>query len=121
MKRYAAHYTLLFPNQILKQHYIELNEKNQITVVAPLTEEIAGTVFYDGIIFPSPIEHLDFNNIIGELGYFPTKIAQYLFELGIIASIETFPVFIYILSGVDFSSPEFGTNNRGRDCDIERL
>lgn len=54
MKRYAAHYILIQPYCLLKQHYIELDANDCILKIAPLTEEIAGTVFYDGILIVYP-------------------------------------------------------------------
>ncbi len=51
MKRYAAHYILLFPDKLLKQHYVELDNNNQVIKVAPLVNETEGIAFYNGTLF----------------------------------------------------------------------
>jgi hypothetical protein len=52
MKRFAAHYVFRFPDELLKLHYVELEEDNRLRGIFPLEKEMAGTVFYNGILFP---------------------------------------------------------------------
>ena len=59
MKRYAAHYILLSPDKILKQHYIELDDNGKIVKAAPLVEEIEGVAFYNGTLFVVASEDTD--------------------------------------------------------------
>ena len=100
-KRYAAHYILMQPNRVFKQHYIELDDDNCILKVAPLTEEIAGTAFYDGIIFPSSkeIDKEILCKILKQKDDIP--VTEALFQSGLIASINQPVVFIYQLTGVN--------------------
>lgn len=63
MKRYAAHYVIVPPDRVLKQHYVELDDEDNLKEVAPLTEEIAGTVFYNGILVLSS-KKIDRNTLI---------------------------------------------------------
>jgi hypothetical protein len=51
MRRIAAHY--IYWKELLPLHYIELDDNDLFVGVYPLCEEIAGTVFKDGIIFPT--------------------------------------------------------------------
>ena len=122
MKRYAAHYILVQPNCVLKQHYIELNDNNCILKVAPLTEEIAGTAFYDGIIFPSSLEQINQPMLVElQIQKNYNSFTEVLFNSGIIASEHDSPVFIYQLRGIDLSSPEFGASDCCSHCHIQRL
>ncbi|MDR0542178.1 MAG: hypothetical protein LBH19_08175 [Dysgonamonadaceae bacterium] len=50
MKRLAAHYVLLPDDRLLKQHYVETDDKNHLLGVFPLNREIADTVFFNGIL-----------------------------------------------------------------------
>lgn len=51
MRRIAAHY--IYWKELLPLHYIELDDNDLFIGVFPLNEEIAGTEFKDGIIYPS--------------------------------------------------------------------
>ena len=53
MQRFASHY--IVGQQIYKLHFIELDEERCIKDISPLTEEIAGTAFFDGLIIPVSI------------------------------------------------------------------
>lgn len=119
--RYAAHYILLSPDKILKQHYIELDENDRIVKIAPLEEEMEETVFYNGILFPST-EEISIQTLIdlkieGSL----MSVADALFKSGIIASEHANNVFIYHLDGINLSSSEFRTSNGRSNCYIQRL
>ena len=61
MRRIAAHY--VFWKKLLPLHYIELHDNNTLIGVFPLQEEIAGTEFWDGIIYPVSAEKLTETNI----------------------------------------------------------
>ena len=119
--RISAHYILLSPRQVLKLHYIELDDRNNIVEVAPLTEEIAGTAFYDGILFPSS-EEIDkeaLSKILKQKN--DISVTEALFQSGLIASGNQQAVFIYQLTGVNLSASEFGTSDCGSHCHIQRL
>ena len=120
--RFSAHYILLSPKQVLKLHFIELDDRNKIAKVSPLTEEIAGTAFYNGIIFPSLLKQINLQMLVelqNQKNYL--SIADILFKSGIVASEDDFPVFIYQLRGIDLSSPEFGAGDSCGNCHIQRL
>lgn len=53
MKRFAAH--IVFYQASLPLHYVEIGDDGCLNGVFALTEEIAGTAFYDGILFPLPV------------------------------------------------------------------
>ncbi len=127
MKRYAAHYIYLGQSLILKQHFIELDEKNCITACLPLHSEIAGTEFHNGILFP----------IAQGLSISPKKIKEDLLlawkespeasvfellnQLQIIGSRENRPVCMYHLDGIDLLTAKLRTGNGSGDCYIQRL
>ncbi len=50
MRRIASHYIL--GQKAYKIHFIELDERGFVKAISPLTEEIAGTAFFDGLIIP---------------------------------------------------------------------
>lgn len=50
MRRVASHY--IYWNGFLRMHYVELDNDGCLVGVYPLEGEIAGTEFYDGILFP---------------------------------------------------------------------
>lgn len=54
MRRIASHY--VYWKQLLRMHYVELDEKENLVGVFPLNGEIAGTEFYDGILVPTLAE-----------------------------------------------------------------
>ena len=109
------------PDRILKLHYLELDDNNKIVRIAPLTEEISGTSFFDGILFPS-LKVIDTQSLITLLEQDNNEsIIDLLFKSGIVAPINEFPVFIHQLTGINLSSSEFGTSDSCRDCHIQRL
>jgi hypothetical protein len=61
MRRIAAHY--IFKEDLLRLHYIEIDNHNAFVGVFPLKEEIEGTEFYDGIVFPSYSTDLDIDSL----------------------------------------------------------
>jgi|GEM_PF-1620268 hypothetical protein len=61
MRRIAAHY--IFKEDLLHLHYIEIDDHNNFVGVFPLSEEIAGTEFYDGVVFPSHSTDLDIDSL----------------------------------------------------------
>lgn len=54
MRRIAAHY--IYCRQVYRMHYLELDDDGRLLGIYPLTEEIAGTAFYDGVLIPLPSE-----------------------------------------------------------------
>ncbi|WP_298551113.1 hypothetical protein [uncultured Parabacteroides sp.] len=50
MRRVASHY--VYWNGLFRMHYVELDDEGCLAGVYPLDSEIAGTEFYDGILFP---------------------------------------------------------------------
>lgn len=61
MRRIAAHY--IFWKKLLPLHYIELGDDNTLIGVFPLNEEIAGTEFKDGVIFPSSDDQQEIKSV----------------------------------------------------------
>lgn len=53
MRRIAAHQ--VYWKTCLPLHVIEVDEQNRLCRVFPLTDEIAGTEFWDGVIYPAPV------------------------------------------------------------------
>ena len=48
MRRVASHY--IWFRQLYRMHYVELDSQNRLVGIFPLSEEIAGTEFYDGLL-----------------------------------------------------------------------
>lgn len=53
MRRIAAHH--IYWKELLPLHVIETDDSGRFIRVFPLTEEIAGTEFWDGIVYPVPV------------------------------------------------------------------
>jgi|GEM_PF-2385137 len=126
MKRYAAHYIILSPDEIYKQHYIELNHDRVIVEVAPLTEEISDTAFYNGILLPvfsDSVFSREFPGIMSDyfLTYPQKNIIDLLKSLSIKVSVGEASVILFQLDCIQLLPSEFGTNNSGSHCHVQRL
>ncbi len=100
MRRLAAHYIYISPKIILKRHCVELDDDSRIVSIFPLEAEVENTIFYNGILF--------FTNKGNDInpGFY---------------SKEALPVDVFLLEGIDLSSPEFSTNNSSGNGPIQRL
>ena len=52
-KRFAAHY--VWCREVLRLHYVELDEAGHWVGCYPLEAELAATAFYDGVLIPLPL------------------------------------------------------------------
>lgn len=127
MRRVAAHY-LMCREGVFRLHYIELNDLGYINGIYPLEQEIAGTAFYDGILFPvRQVVDMNAGSMYRELSRLhvihPEKSCIGLLELLGLASVKggSFPVDLFRIYGSGLASPEFGTDNGCGNCHIERL
>ena len=117
MKRFAAHYIYLGEENIYKQHYLELDENNLIKGVFPLEKEIAGTVFYNGILFPvSTEQNLQPTKILDSLQtllqrYPADSVFQILQRSGFVCENPDVPVQIFQIDGVDLVSLKYNILN----------
>ena len=126
MKQIASHY--LYYGQSLRMHCIRLDGADCIEHVFPFVEEIASTVFVDGLVFPIRADQsVDAAQLLNALKCIqaeqPTASAFELIALlSELAPIDyADPVLLFRLHGCDFSSPKFGTDNGCRYGYIERL
>ena len=110
MKRFAAHYFVLGKESIYRQHYLELDEDKLVKGVSPLEKEIAGTVFYNGILFPvslalklQPAEILDALRALSQQ-HPDDSVFQILQYSGFLCEDPGIPVQIFQLDGVDLVS-----------------
>ncbi|RHO67795.1 hypothetical protein DW083_17010 [Parabacteroides sp. AF48-14] len=127
MRRVASHY--IYWKQFYRMHYVELDDKGVLTGVFPLEEEIAGTEFYDGILFPVVKTGEKFhahetkipcpwnNNFMGmESGFDVCR------ELGLpqAAGIGE-PACLLLLNGISLTAAKLGTDDGCRNGYIKRL
>ena len=126
MKQFASHY--LYYGQSLRMHCIRLDGTGCIERVFPFVEEIASTVFVDGLVFPIRVnQSVDASLLLNALQCMqaeqPTASAfELIAQLSELAPIDyADPVLLFRLHGCDFSSPKFGTDNGCRYGYIERL
>jgi hypothetical protein len=115
MKRFAAHYLFTPPDKTFLMHYVELDNANRITGIFPLTNEIANTTFFNGIL-------LLFNRKIFPVEFLRTlknnsKQAPSLSIFQLLKN-KNFPavdinraVFLYILEGIDLPTLRLNTND----------
>ena len=95
MKRFAAHYVFIPPNQTFQLHCVELDEKNGFSKVFPLEKEIANTSFFNGILLFSKEElSVDF---LQRLSFLNSAIFQQLESQNLPKIEEKEVVFVYHL------------------------
>lgn len=109
MRRIASHY--IYWQRWHRMHYLELDANGCLVGVFPLDQEIANTEFYDGTLILMPV---DFPFIIND--FIP---AQWMSEADRI--VPGTQVAVYRLTGFTPSASEFGTDNGGSNCHIQRL
>ena len=127
MRRVASHY--IYWKQFYRMHYVELDDKGVLTGVFPLEEEIAGTEFYDGILFPVV-------EVGKELHAGETKVSclraksLMLMEPGFDACRELGlpqaagigePACLLLLNGISLPAAKLGTDDGCRNGYIKRL
>lgn len=131
MRRIAAHY--IYCGRVYRMHYLELDEENRLRGIYPLTEEIAGTAFYDGILVPLPFPLL--GNEKGASGEtflfsfqgtpaFPRKeaIFEALAERRVAEEIEPgVRVRVFLINGISLAASELGADNGGGNGHVQRL
>ncbi|MDR1370434.1 MAG: hypothetical protein LBJ72_09995 [Dysgonamonadaceae bacterium] len=126
MRRYAAHYVFLGKGIFLKQHYLELDDNSRIIGVRPLENEIAGTVFHNGILFPvSKDLKLQSSTILDSLKtlsqHYPgDPVFQLLHRSGLVCEDRNIPVSIFQLDGIDLHSLVFSPD-KYPDSRIQQL
>lgn len=108
MRRFAAHY--IWCKDVLPLHYIELTADGTLAGIFPLTEELAGTAFYDGVLILLPVSS--------------QPLLSSLFDAWRILTSEVTAgtrVDVYRLSGLSAATAKLGTGDSGSHCYIERL
>ncbi|MCC8143592.1 MAG: hypothetical protein LIO97_06650 [Tannerellaceae bacterium] len=112
MRRVASHY--IYWNGLHPMHVLELTGTGSIARLFSLAGEIAGTEFYDGLIFPFPREEAT-----GLPRLFFTDRARWWMLVNRISP-QT-PVYLYRISGTLLPPAELCTDNCSCDGHIERL
>lgn len=100
MRRYAAHY-IWFAGEIYRMHYIELDDNGLLCGIFPLEEEIASTMFLDGVLVPLPshLEGLSYSDIVVSWRDMSAEVTK------------GSPVNVYLLGGIPLSAAKLGTDN----------
>ncbi len=104
MQRLASHY--IWYRKVYRLHYIELDDFGKFVGVFPLAEEIAGTVFYDGVLIPMLSTD---NPDIMNWEHLTKNIKQ--------GSV----IGVYQLTGLDSTAAKLGTYNSSRHSYIQRF
>ena len=131
MRKIAAHYIRLLSGELPKRlHYLILTDDGAFCDCQALVQEIESVPFYNGILFctyqknditPSSLLH-EFRQIQAE---HPDMTAFQVMDLSklLIADITVYrqPVDVFVLDGLDLTSPKFSTNNGSCNCHIQRL
>lgn len=125
-RRVASHY--IYWQKAYRLHYIELTDKGCIAGIYPLEGEIAGTAFYNGVVFPIPtalnMQPSDLLNLLISLQKENPEADLFgLFTLSGIGQEAnlTEPVVLYWLRGISLSPAKLCTDNGGCNGHIERL
>lgn len=127
MIQIAAHY--IYYKAPFRMHYIVLDDAKRVKGVYPFEEELAMTVFVDGLVFPvieskaSSAEDI-LQELIHLQMFHPAATVFDLLALMpfVVAAADTNEsVVLFRVHGCNFSSPKFSTDNRGGDGYVERL
>ena len=108
-KRFAAHF--VWCQEVLRLHYVELDEAGHWVGCYPLEAELASTAFYDGVLIPLPA-HLRPHDV-------STLVALWR---GWTARLRPGDlVTLYQLKGLSPSAAKLGTDDGCGNGHIERL
>lgn len=67
-RRYYSHYTFIYPDILLKNHIVEINENDVIVNVFPFEKELERTEFYSGLLAFIPLEiKINKNELLDEI------------------------------------------------------
>jgi hypothetical protein len=125
MKRFAAHYIFIPPCEVLKNHFIELDNTNHIRGVFPLEKEIAGAIFLNGVILLSKQEIFPghFLQLLKEeeQKYPDLSLFQLLDNRNLPGIEKNEPVFLYLLEGTDLPAIKLSINNHQNNSQIRKL
>lgn len=131
-RRLASHY--IYCGGVHRMAYLELDEESRFQGVYPLTGEIAGTAFYDGILVALPLDDSLFS-LVRQLSAllchpavaFKEQLFDRLAESGLTDRVEVGqPVAVYRLTGINLTgggqaAAEFGTDHGRSDRYVQRL
>lgn len=127
MRRIASHY--VYYQQLFRLSYIELSDNGQFIGVYPLSEEIAGTEFRDGILIPvacSNKKNLSegFPISSGRISDFSRKevLSEMLGQACLSDGIEAgTPVRLFLLNISSLAATELRTDHSCGNSHVERL
>lgn len=121
-RRFASHF--IYYNGFYRMHYVELDENNQVRGIYPLKEEIAETVFYNGIIIIVR-DIINLPDLLRRLEEIQKDKPEVDFRMLLKAANfivpASEPVALFHFDCAPFSSPKFGTYNSSGNCHIKRL
>ena len=127
MRRFSAHYIVFPVRNIHKLHYIELDDQAHLKSINPLTNEIANTLFYNGVLLIANATDIFSSKELGitmEIFFeqFPeATLSEFMEYLQLSEVKEGSLVAVYHLDGIDLLSAKLRANNSGSNCHIQRL
>lgn len=132
MRRLASHF--IYWGGIRRMAYLELDEEDRFRGIYPLTEEIAGTAFYDGILIPLSADEflLSLEKQLFSLAGNPAFVSKeqvfdFLAATGLTDLVKTgTPVAVYRLGGISLAgnlqaAAKFRANHGRCHSYIQRL
>ena len=108
-KRFAAH--SVWCQEVLRLHYVELDEAGHWAGCYPLKTELAATAFYDGVLIPLPssIQPQEVSTLIAHWKEWTVRLCP------------GDPVTLYHLTGISPATAKLGTDDGCGNSHIERL
>lgn len=108
-KRFAAHY--VWCQEVLRLHYVELDEAGHWVGCYPLEAELAATAFFEGILVPLPLsfQPQDVSTLVAHWREWTTLVRP-----GDLVA-------LYQLKGLSPTSAKLGTNDGCGNGHIKRL
>ena len=127
MRRVASHY--VYWNGLFRMHYVELDDEGCLAGVYPLEGEIAGTEFYDGVLFPvvdaGEEFHADETKVPcrGNKSFMPMELGfDACRELGFPpAAVIGESACLLLLGGIPLATAKFGADDSRGNGYVQRL
>lgn len=132
MRRLASHF--IYCGGIHRMAYLELDEEERFRGIYPLTQEMAGTAFYDGILIPLACDEsfLSLEKQLFSLAGNPAfvtkeQVFDFLAATGLTDPVKTgMPAAVYRLGGISLAgdlqtAAKFCTNHGCCHSYIQRL
>ena len=123
MSRWAAHFVIV-GETIYRMHCLEIASSGDLQEIFPLTEEIAGTSFLDGVLLAvtasSVLTEKEISQLLGrkKISEYP-MLLSYLQQQSFVAPTLGEKIRLFHIQLHPLTASELSTNNSRSNCHIE--